>query len=159
VELVLEEDIMYHAIMRSKVKDVFKSLSHGDYQPVLSSLAPNFEHWFIGNHALSGLRTSMPVTRAWYERLYKIFPDLRFELTNIVIKGSPWGTTVTIEWRDFFTLRNGRQGSNCGVHIVHFKWAKIDSLRIYCDTKLLIESLEIQSTHGVEDAGQLPLIG
>jgi ketosteroid isomerase-like protein len=159
VELVLEEGVVYHAIMRSKIKDVFKSLSRGDYQPVLSSLAPNFEHWFIGDHALSGLRTSMPVTRAWYERLYKIFPDLRFELINIVVQGTPWDTTVMIEWMDLFTLRNGRQGSNVGVHIIHFKWAKADSVRIYCDTKLLIESLEVQSVHGVEDARQLPLIG
>jgi ketosteroid isomerase-like protein len=159
VELVLEEGVVYHAIMRSKIKDVFKSLSRGDYQPVLSSLAPNFEHWFIGDHALSGLRTSMPVTRAWYERLYKIFPDLRFELINIVVQGTPWDTTVMIERMDLFTLRNGRQGSNVGVHIIHFKWAKADSVRIYCDTKLLIESLEVQSVHGVEDARQLPLIG
>jgi hypothetical protein len=101
----------------------------------------------------------MPVTRAWYERLYKIFPDLRFELTNIVVKGSPWDTTVTIEWKDFFTLCNGRQGSNCGVHIVHFKWAKVDSLRIYCDTKLLMDGLDVQAEYGVEDAKQLPLIG
>ncbi|HCR72831.1 MAG TPA: hypothetical protein DIW23_15410 [Anaerolineae bacterium] len=150
---------MYHAIMRSKIKDVFASLSQADYTPVLSSLAPNFEHWFIGNHALSGLRTSMLVTRAWYERLYKILPDLRFELTNIIVQGTPWDTTVTIEWKDFFTLRNGKQASNCGVHIIHFKWARADSIRIYCDTKLLIEYLEIQSAHGVEEASKLPLVG
>jgi ketosteroid isomerase-like protein len=100
---------MYHAIMRSKIRDVFKSLSQGNYDPVLSSLAPNFEHWFIGNHALSGLRTSMPVTHAWYERLYKILPDLRFELTNAVVQGTPWDTAVTVEWKDFFTLKNEAQ--------------------------------------------------
>ncbi len=150
---------MYHFIMRSKVRDVFKSLGHGDYSPVLSSLAPNFEHWFIGDHALSGLRTSLPVTRAWYERLYKIFPDLRFELKNIVVQGWPWDTTVTVEWDDRFTLRTGEHGSNCGVHIVHFKWAKADSVRIYCDTKLLMENLAIQTENGIGDAAMTPLIG
>jgi hypothetical protein len=52
-----------------------------------------------------------------------------------------------------------RRSSNCGVHIIHFKWAKADSVRIYCDTKLLSEYLNIQAEHGVEDAKQTPLIG
>lgn len=80
-------------------------------------------------------------------------------LPQILNKGTPWDTTVTIEWKDFFTLRDGKQGSNCGVHIIHFKWAKADSVRIYCDTKLLIEYLETQSKLGVEEASRPPLIG
>jgi ketosteroid isomerase-like protein len=150
---------MYHAIVRSKVHSVFNSLGHGDYEPVLSSLASQFEHWFIGDHALSGTRTSISVTRAWYERLYRIFPDLRFELKAITLSGPPWNTTVTIEWADFFTLKNGRQGSNCGVHIIRFKWTSAVSVRIYCDTELLIENLKIQAGAGVADAGLPALVG
>ena len=150
---------MYHAIMRSKVRGVFEALSRGDYQPVLASLAPQFEHWFVGTHALAGLRTSLSVTKAWYERLYRIFPDLRFDLNRVVSQGTPWDTTVTIEWTDHFTLRTGEKRSNCGVHIIRFRWTKAVSVRIYCDTALLIENLALQSQHGVEEAKLLPLIG
>ncbi len=150
---------MYHTLIRSKVRDVFKRLSHGDYEPVLASLAPNFEHWFIGDHALSGLRTSQAITRAWYERLYRIFPDLRFDLHRIVVQGAPWDTTVTIEWTDHFTLHTGKQGSNFGVHIIRFKWAQAVSVRVYCDTQLLSDNLAIQAQNGVKDAALSPLIG
>jgi hypothetical protein len=150
---------MYHAIMRAKVREVFNDLNHGRYEPILASLAPKFEHWFIGDHALSGLRTSMPVTRQWYERLYHIFPNIHFDLKNIVVQGMPWDATITVEWDDNYTLLNNEKRWNLGVHIIHFKWTKADSVRIYCDTKLLLENLAIQAKGGVEDASMLPLEG
>jgi len=150
---------MYHAIMHSKVKEVFDELNNGNYEPIFASLAPKFKHWFIGDHALSGLRTSLPVTRQWYERLYRIFPNIHFDVKNIVVQGMPWDTTVTVEWDDSYTLLNGEKRSNLGVHIIHFKWAKADSIRIYCDTKLLLENLGIQSQGGIEEATSPPLIG
>ncbi len=150
---------MYHTIMQSKVRDVFNALNSGNYEPIFASLARRFEHWFIGEHALSGLRTSLSVTRQWYERLYKIFPNIHFDLKNIVVQGAPWDTTVTVEWDDSYTLLNGQKRSNLGVHIIHFKWAKADSIRIYCDTKLLLENLDIQAQGGIEDVSLPPLIG
>ncbi|MBK9925840.1 MAG: nuclear transport factor 2 family protein [Anaerolineales bacterium] len=150
---------MYHAIMRSKVREVFDQLNEGKYDLILTNLAPKFEHWFIGEHALSGLRTSLPVTRQWYERLYQIFPNIHFDIKNIVVQGAPWDTTVTVEWDDSYTLLNGKKRSNLGVHIIHFKWFKADSIRIYCDTKLLLANLAIQAEGGVADVALPPLIG
>jgi ketosteroid isomerase-like protein len=145
--------------MHSKVKEVFSGLNNGNYEPVFASLAPKFEHWFIGDHALSGLRTSLPVTRQWYERLYRIFPNIHFDVKNIVVQGMPWNATITVEWDDSYTLLNGERRWNLGVHIIHFKWAKADSIRIYCDTKLLLDNLAIQARGGVDDVGLPPLIG
>ena len=150
---------MYHTIMRSKVRNVFNSLNNGNYEPIFASLAPKFEYWFIGDHALSGLRTSLPITRAWYERLYRIFPNIHFDLKNIVVQGGPWDTTITVEWDDSYTLLNGEKRSNLGVHIIHFKWFKADSIRIYCDTKLLLDNLAIQAQGGIKDVALPPLIG
>jgi len=150
---------MYHMIMRSKVRDVFNALNHGNYEPVFASLAPKFEHWFIGEHALSSLRISLPMTRAWYERLYRIFPNIHFDLKNIVVQGTPWDTTITVEWDDSYILLNGEKRSNLGVHIIHFKWFKADSIRIYCDTKLLLDNLAIQAQGGIKDVALPPLIG
>lgn len=150
---------MYHAIMRSKIREVFEQLNRGNYEPILVSLAPKFEHWFIGDHALSGLRTSLLVTRKWYERLYRIFPNIRFDLKNIVIHGMPWDTTVLVEWNDGYTLLNSEKRANLGAHVIHFKWAKADSIRIYCDTKLLMENLSIQKRGGIAEVDLPPLTG
>jgi ketosteroid isomerase-like protein len=150
---------MYHIIMRSKVRDVFNELNKGNYDPIFASLAPKFEHWFIGEHALAGLRTSLPMTRKWYERLYRIFPNIHFDIKKIVVQGAPWDTTITVEWDDSYTLLNNEKRSNLGAHIIHLKWFKADSIRIYCDTKLLLENLAIQAKGGVVDVALPPLIG
>ena len=150
---------MYHAIMRSKIREVFDQLNKGNYEPILVSLAPKFEHWFIGEHVLSGLRTSLPVTRKWYERLYRIFPNIHFDLKNIVVQGMPWNTTALVEWNDSYTLLNGEKRANLGAHVIHFKWAKADSIRIYCDTKLLLENLAIQKQGGIAEVDLPPLVG
>ncbi len=150
---------MYHMIVRAKIKNIFAALNNGDYKPILSTFAPKFEHWFVGEHALSGLRTSMPVTTAWYERLFRIFPNIHFDLRTVAVSGWPWNTVVTAEWTDTYMLLNNEKRSNCGVHIIRLVWGRGVSVRIYCDTKLLIENLSIQERGGIEESFSAPLIG
>jgi hypothetical protein len=69
---------MYHAIVRRRVVALFAAVSKGDARPVLEGLAPHFEHFFLGDHALGGSRFSLEKTRLWYERLYRLLPDISF---------------------------------------------------------------------------------
>lgn len=149
---------MYHSIVRNIIKKLFNELNKGNYEPVLNTLGKNFEHCFAGDHALSGRRTTMPVTRAWYERLYKIFPNLHFDLHNVVVSGWPWDTRVAVEWSEPYIL-NGVPGANGGTHFIQLKWGKGVSVRIYCDTHLLLDNLAIQHTNGIAEAAYAPLIG
>lgn len=149
---------MYHAVIRAIVKNLFRALNKGDYEPILAGFAPEFEHWFVGTHALSGLRTSMPTTRAWYERLLKVFPNIKFDIRNIVVSGWPWNTLVAVEWTDSYTLLNGEKRTNCGVHMIRLVWGKGVSVHIYCDTELLLENLAIQKAGGIGEASYAPLI-
>ena len=74
---------MYHAIVHRRVAALFASVSTGDARPVLEGLAPHFEHFFLGDHALGGSRFT-------YERLYRLLPDISFDLRAIRISGPPW---------------------------------------------------------------------
>lgn len=148
---------MYSHIVRAKVVKIFRELNKGNYAPVLSGFGASFEHWFVGDSALSGRRTSMSVTRAWYERLYRIFPNIQFQVQNIAISGWPWNTLVTVEWTDSFLLLNGEQRHNCGVHLIRLQWGKGTSVRIYCDTRLLDDNLAIQLRGGIAEAAAAPL--
>ena len=67
-------------------------------RPVLASFAPRFEHAFLGEHALGGARHTLSATRRWYERLYRLLPDIRFDLRSIAVSGPPWNTTVVVDW-------------------------------------------------------------
>jgi len=111
------------------------------------------------DHALSGCRTSIAVTRSWYERLFKIFPNIQLELHQVLVTGWPWNTVVVVEWSDYYTLLNGQKRQNCGVHVIRLRWGKGTSVRIYCDTQLLQENLAIQHRGGVEEAVARPLVG
>lgn len=150
---------MYHTIVRRKIAGIFDELNKGNYEPMLRMAAPGFEHSFAGKHALSGTRKDLAVIRAWYERLFRVFPNIRFELRNIVVNGWPWNTVVAVEWTDTYTLANGEKRANAGVHFVRLRWGRSAALRIYCDTDLLQENLAIQQRGGITDAAALPLTG
>jgi hypothetical protein len=38
---------------------------------------------FLGDHALGGSRFTLEKTRLWYERLYRLLPDISFDLRAI----------------------------------------------------------------------------
>src|ERR1700729_824177 len=69
----------YHAIVRRRIRALFAAVNDGNTEPVLASFAPRFEHAFLGEHALGGARHTLPATRRWYERLYRLLPDIRFD--------------------------------------------------------------------------------
>jgi ketosteroid isomerase-like protein len=148
---------MYHAVVRRKIAGLFAALNKGNYEPILATATATFEHCFAGQHALSGRRTTMAATRAWYERLFRIFPDIRFDIRGIAVSGWPWDTTVTVEWTDFYVLRDGAPHENAGVHLIRLRWGRGVSVRIYCDTKLLLDNLAIQHRAGIAEASLPPI--
>src|SRR5262249_19848005 len=89
---------MYHPIVRRRVVGLFAAVSNGNARPVLEGLAPRFEHFFLGDHALGGSRFTLEKTRLWYERLYRLLPDISFDLRAIRISGPPWNTLVAVDW-------------------------------------------------------------
>jgi len=58
---------MYHAIVRRRVVGLFAAVSNSNARPVLEGLAPRFEHFFLGDHALGGSRFTLEKTRLWYK--------------------------------------------------------------------------------------------
>src|SRR5262245_49928491 len=57
-----EEQRMYHAIVRRRIRALFAAINRGDAEPVLASFARRFEHAFLGEHALGGARHTLPAT-------------------------------------------------------------------------------------------------
>ena len=91
---------MYHAIVRRRIVALFDAINRGDAGPVLAGFAPGAEHAMIGTHALSGRRVSPRAVADWYARLFRLLPDIRFDLRRIEVSGPPWATIATVEWRE-----------------------------------------------------------
>jgi ketosteroid isomerase-like protein len=149
---------MYHTIMKAKLRQIFAQLNQGHYDPVLASLAPSFSHSFAGSHCLGGARSSLSAYRSWFERLFEVFPDIKFEITNLVVHGPPWNTWVTVEWNDTLTTKDGIARRNSGAHVMHFKWTKATEVRIYIDTERVAQFCAIQYQHGVSAAGAAQIL-
>ena len=94
----------------------------------------------------------------WYARLKTVFPDLRFEIESVLVRGMPWNTVALVEWRDQFSLRDGSRRGNQGVHALRLVWGKVVSLRVYCDTQVLASALSDLQAQGVADAGMPPIV-
>jgi ketosteroid isomerase-like protein len=149
---------MYHSIVRNRVRALFGAVNRGDAEPVLRLFARRFEHSFVGDHALGGVRTTLAATRRWYERLYRLLPDIRFELRQIQVSGSPWNTLVLIEWDETNSGTDGVRTSNSGVHILHLRWGRATKLIICPDTKGLETTLHRLTMAGNVEARAAPIV-
>lgn len=91
---------MYHGIVRARVRALFDAVNRGDAQPVIAARA-NLSDRFGDGHALfGGSRTPLAAVRDWYGRLYRLRPDIHFDLERIDVAGPPWNTVVVGPARD-----------------------------------------------------------
>lgn len=133
---------MYHAIVRRRIRAMFDAINRGDAGPVIAGMAPDFEHVFIGRHALSGRRRSLNATRDWYGRLFRLLPDINFTLHRIDVAGPPWNTIAVIEWQETNSGTDGTRTTAMGVHVAHLRWGRVRRLVILTDTVTLVATLD-----------------
>jgi hypothetical protein len=55
-KLLKERRRMYHRIVANKVRSTFAQITTGDWEPMITGMAPQFSYRFYGESALSGER-------------------------------------------------------------------------------------------------------
>lgn len=150
---------MYHMIVRAKVRGVFASISRGDYEPMLASLAPTFRYKFYGDHALGGERTTVAAVRLWWERIFRMLPDPTFEVREVVVAGWPWNTTVATCVRVSAPLPggDGARYENTVDQFLKMRWGRVTSVETLEDTQLLVRTLDHLAAHGYPEAHAAPI--
>jgi ketosteroid isomerase-like protein len=149
---------MYHRIVKRRLRRAFDDINAGRYDRIVPQFAPAHRHTFFGDHALGGTRRALDATRAWYGRLARVFPDLRFEIRGIAVAGWPWDTVAMIEWTDHFSV-NGTPAGNQGVHVFRLRWGRVVELSVYCDTAKLCGYLDEKAATGLAEATAPPITG
>ena len=94
--------------------------------------------------------------RSWFERVYRLLPDLRFTVKRVAVSGGPWNTTATVEWRSTATSATGDPYVNDGVHVVRLRLGKIISMHVYLDTALN-HTLRVMADKGITEAAAPPI--
>ncbi len=149
---------MYRAIVRRRIRGTFlNELSAGNYAAVVGRTAGDVVHVFPGEGALGGTRTSQDALRRWFERLFRLFPELRFEVDEITVTGWPWRTTVAVRWRDWGEAADGEPYENRGCEVFEIRWGRATSIHQYLDTKVIDDSLARMAAAGIEEAAAPPI--
>ncbi len=149
---------MYHAIVRRRLRQLFDAINRGDAEPVLQQFAAHFEHSFLGDTALGGSRRTLAATRQWYQRLYRLLPDIRFDLGKIAVSGGPWNTIAVVEWEETNSGTDNVRTYNRGIHVVHLQWGRATRLIICPDTAGLKATLDRLHAAGNQEALAAPIV-
>ncbi len=147
----------YRYAVEGVVRFAFGRLSAGDYRTMLMACASDVEHTFAGEHALGGTRHSKEGLERWFERLFRLFPGLDFEVKRVLVRGWPWRTEAMIEWVDRARPADGVPYVNEGCHVLRFKWGRLVGLHAYLDTQKVEETLDRLAKEGIEEASAPPI--
>lgn len=150
--------MIYDQIVRQTLTTAFDGLSHGNNHAVTDKFTPDVEHYFIGEHALSGKRKTYASAQRWYDRLYQLFPDIQFTIHKIDVQGPPWATLATVQWSETNTGTDGVRTHNEGVNVIEIRWGKVRRVHIYTDTARLTATLDRLAASGNTEAHAAPII-
>jgi ketosteroid isomerase-like protein len=148
---------MYKAIARRKAQATFDALSRGDWESAVKDVAPDVHHVFPGDNAVGGERHSKEALERWFERLYRLIPDLHFEVQRISVKGWPWDMMVAVEWTDHGHASDGVPYENEGAHWIRLKGGKATYIHAYLDTEKMTAICNRLAQAGVAEASAEPI--
>jgi hypothetical protein len=144
---------IYHNYIRKLVRSNFKSIEEHRPEEVMSGISDiTLEHTFAGDNSLSGTRHDKESVLRWFKRVNIVLPELKFEITDIQVKGGPANTLVIARWTATCRLLNGEPYENKGVHFINIKWGKAVKFDVYENTKVVSHGLDVQFEAGIKEA-------
>jgi ketosteroid isomerase-like protein len=147
---------MYRTIVARRIRRAWRHVDQHDYAYVLDQLAPTFTHRFAGDHALAGIRHHPEAVRAWYQRLYRLLPGIRFQVTDVLVGGWPWRTRAVALVGARATVA-GEPYENEVAQVVDLRWGRITGLAMHEDTQKLANTLARLHAAGVAEAAAPPI--
>jgi ketosteroid isomerase-like protein len=148
---------MYHAIVRRRAAANFQKLGRGEWRETTASIADDVTHTFPGDHPLGGTRASRAAMERWFERLFRLFPEIHFEVKRVVARGWPWDTSVAVEWADRGTAADGEAYENEGAHWIRLRWGKAVYIHAYLDTQRVADACDRMAAAGIDEAAAAPI--
>jgi len=148
---------VFHLLAARRVRHVFDRLSVGDYEPAIAGLAPDVHHRFAGEHPLGGERHDPTAVRRWFERLYRLFPELRFTVSDTAVSGPPWDMTMTVQWRADVVPKAGPSYVNVGAHVLRIRRGRVHCLHAYEDSQAVAAACALMAEQGIDEAAAAPI--
>jgi ketosteroid isomerase-like protein len=148
---------VYHGLVSRIVRRQFQRINDHDIEALVKPWASQLTHTLAGNSAVGGTRYTPEGGREWFQRLFRLFPSLHFDIRSIGVSGGPRNTTVMVEWTERSTLADGQEYVNDGVHVIVIQQGKVIRTNVYLDTEKLQQALDTLAASGVEEAAAPPI--
>jgi ketosteroid isomerase-like protein len=148
---------MYRAIVAWKIRKAWASMAAHDHGPVLAQFADHFEYRFVGDHALGGVRHTRAVQDEWFQRLFRLFPDIEFSVRDVLVAGWPWRTRA-VALIDVVVPHAGGYRNEVA-QTIELRWGRIAKVVTLEDTQKLDRALRQMAGEGIAEAAAAPLAG
>ena len=138
---------MYHAIVRRKVRNLWRTVGSGDaggYRQAVALAAPDVHFRFVGDTPMGADLRGRDGFADWFERFERTFPGLRLTLQDIAVQGPPWNTTVVTRLRVRGTLTDGGAYENEAMQWVRLRWGRMVEDTVLEDTLRLDQACRRQ---------------
>ena len=146
---------MIYAILERRVRKTF-ALPANDLDRIIAAFGLRHRHWVPGDHALSGVRSHLAETRAWYMRAAQLMPDLRFEVHRVSFNGPLWRLWIEVEWTSSATIGTDVRRQQ-GRHRMQLAWGKMKIIEIHADPAEMAQNLTDLAAKGFEEANYGPI--
>lgn len=149
---------MYKLIVERKTRGIFDAIGRHDVEGATKDVADDVHHTFPGDNALGGERHSKEAMIRWFERLFRLLPEMTFEVKKVTVRGWPWKTIVMVEWRDWGKSADGVDYENEGAHALILRWGKGTYVHAYLDTEKVTAVCDRLAAAGIEEAAEPPIV-
>lgn len=144
-------------LVRPLIVAAFAAIGRRDLDRVVGRLAPDVHHRFAGDHALGGERHDREAVRRWFERLFRLYPELTFRVGRVTAGGWPWALRITVEWVADATPLHGEPYRNVGAHVIRFDRGRVGHLHAYEDSQVVGRALQTMAAAGIAEAAAPPI--
>jgi ketosteroid isomerase-like protein len=97
--------------------------------------------------------------REWWRRCFRLLPETRFEVRDVIVAGWPWHTKVATAVTVDVGLADGTRYQNVVHQFLTMRWGKITEVRTLEDTAVLANALDRLYAAGIEEAHAAPITG
>ena len=93
-----------------------------------------------------------------FERLFRLYDELHFEIQRVIVSGRPWNIVVGVEWLGHARPKAGEPYVNEGFHVINIRRGKVVYCHAYEDSQKVADACRQMADAGIEEAAAAPIV-
>lgn len=115
-------------IAKKAIADAFEAMNRHDLAKFMSAWRDDGVFIYPGDVAASGTFEGKNAVESWFKNFFDHYPKIRFDVKDICVRNIfdlTGANVIAVHWNIMLTNRDGREGQNSGVTVIHIKGGKV----------------------------------